>query len=144
MIQVLLVAAVLVAALAGHGWSGVSRVAATAVGLTMLALGVAMLVTAAVALGGALTPFPAPKRDGDVVDRGVYRLVRHPMYGGGLLLALGWTILFASVVSLVFTTLLAVFLDLKSRREERWLVERLDGYEAYRRATPRRLLPFVY
>ncbi len=39
---------------------------------------------------------------------------------------------------------LAVFLDAKSRREELWLVERVPGYEDYRRRTKRRLLPFVY
>jgi protein-S-isoprenylcysteine O-methyltransferase Ste14 len=39
---------------------------------------------------------------------------------------------------------LAVFLDLKARREEAWLGERLDGYEAYRERTPRKLVPFIY
>ena len=34
--------------------------------------------------------------------------------------------------------------NLKSRREEAWLRERVDGYEDYYRRTPRRLLPFAY
>jgi protein-S-isoprenylcysteine O-methyltransferase Ste14 len=110
----------------------------------LLAFGLWMLVAGAVGLGKALTPLPAPKREDDVITTGVYRLVRHPMYGGGLLIALGWTILFASWLSLVFTVVLALFLDLKSRREELWLVEQLRGYEAYRRATPHRLVPFIY
>ena len=39
---------------------------------------------------------------------------------------------------------LAVFLDLKARREEAWLQERLDGYDDYRTRTPRKLVPFFY
>ena len=143
-IQVLLIAAVFLSALAGHGWSGARQVVADAVGGVLLAFGLWMLVAGAVELGKALTPLPAPRREDDAITTGVYRLVRHPMYGGGLLIALGWTILFASWLSLVFTVVLALFLDLKSRREELWLVEQLRGYEAYRRATPRRLVPFIY
>lgn len=143
-LQVVLIAAVLLAGFAGHGWSGTSRVVADAVGGALLALGLGMLVAGAARLGTALTPLPAPKREDDVVSTGIYRLVRHPMYGGGLLIALGWTILFATWLGLALTAVLAVFLDLKSRREELWLVEQLRGYEAYRSATPHRLLPFIY
>ncbi len=70
--------------------------------------------------------------------------MRHPIYGGGILIAFGWTIVFGSVAGLVLSLALALFLDLKSRREELWLTEHYDGYEAYRQRTPRRFLPFVY
>jgi protein-S-isoprenylcysteine O-methyltransferase Ste14 len=144
-IQVALIAAVLLSAFAGHGWSnGTLRIVAYLVGGTLLALGLSMLAAGAARLGRALTALPAPKQHDDVISTGVYRLVRHPMYGGGLLFTLGWTVVFATVPGLVFTIVLALFLDLKSRREELWLVEQLPGYEAYRRATPRRFLPFIY
>jgi protein-S-isoprenylcysteine O-methyltransferase Ste14 len=143
-IQLVLIAAVFLSAFAGHHWSGTARVVAYAAGGTLLALGLWMAIAGAVKLGKALTPLPAPKGEEVVISTGIYRLVRHPIYGGGLLVAVGWTILFATVPGLVLTTVLAVFLDLKSRREEQWLVERLRGYEAYRRATPHRLVPFLY
>jgi len=143
-LQIVLIAAVFLSAFAGHSWSGTLLVVAFAAGGGLLATGLGMLVAGAATLGKALTPLPAPKREDDVVSTGVYRLVRHPMYGGGLLIALGWTIVFATWLGLAITVVLAVFLDLKSRREELWLVEQLRGYEAYRRATPHRLLPFVY
>lgn len=144
LLQGVLIAAVLLSALSGHRWSGTAQVVAYACGGILLALGLWMLIAGGAKLGKALTPLPAPKREGDVVSSGVYRLVRHPMYGGGLLIALGWTILFATVLGLVFTIVLTVFLDLKSRREELWLVDKLRGYEAYRRATTHRLVPFIY
>jgi protein-S-isoprenylcysteine O-methyltransferase Ste14 len=144
LIQLALIAAVFLSAFAGRGWSGAAGIVAYAASGALLALGSWMAIAGAATLGKALTPFPAPKGQDAVVSTGVYRLVRHPIYGGGLLVSLGWTILFATVPGLVLTIVLAVFLDLKSRREEEWLIERLRGYEAYRRATPHRLVPFLY
>lgn len=142
--QLLLIAAVLLSALAGRGWSGGYAVVAIAAGAVLLALGVLMLAWAARHLGASLTPFPAPRANPSVKATGPYALVRHPMYGAGILFALGWTIVFATFAGLVATVALAVLLDLKSRREEAWLREGVDGYEDYYRRTPRRLLPFVY
>jgi protein-S-isoprenylcysteine O-methyltransferase Ste14 len=115
-----------------------------AAGAALLALGLLLLAWAGLRLGRSLTPFPAPRAQQDLTTTGPYALVRHPMYGGGILVALGWTILFATVVGLVLTVALAFFLDLKARREEAWLCERVDGYAAYRARTPRKLVPFVY
>ena len=144
-IQLALIAAVLLSAFAGRGWSNDTLgIVAYAVGGTLLALGLGLMAAGATRLGMALTPLPAPKQQADVISTGVYRFVRHPIYGGVLLVTLGWTIVFATVPGLVFTIVLALFLELKSRREELWLLERLPGYEAYRRATPHRLLPFIY
>src|SRR6266540_1831336 len=39
---------------------------------------------------------------------------------------------------------LAVLFDLKARREEAWLIERIPEYEAYRARTPRRFVPWLY
>ena len=141
--QALLIVAVFLSALAGRGWSGPHAITAYVVGLVLLGLGLLMLVLAALQLGTSLTPFPAPKAD-EITTTGTFALVRHPMYGGGILIALGWTIIFASVVGLAVTVLLALFLDLKSRREEIWLSERYDDYEAYREQTPHKLVPFIY
>jgi protein-S-isoprenylcysteine O-methyltransferase Ste14 len=57
--------------------------------------------------------------------------------------ALGWSLALVSFLALPFVLALAVFLDLKSRREEVWLRERFPGYDAYAAGT-RRLIPWVY
>ena len=134
----------MLSALAGRRWSGGYAVAAYAAGGTLLALGLLLFAAGGLRLGSALTPFPAPRAGGALSATGAYALVRHPIYGGGILICLGWTTVFASIAGLGFTVALAVFLDLKSRREELWLAEHYDGYEAYRVRTPRRLLPFLY
>ena len=142
--QLVLMAGVFLSAFAGLGWSGVYAVMAYAVGGALLALGLLLLVAAALQLGGSLTPFPAPREGQELTATGAYALARHPMYGGGILIALGWSIVFATVVGFVLTVALALFLDVKARREEAWLGERFPDYDAYRRRTPHKLLPFVY
>ena len=141
--QILLVAGVFLSALVGLGWSSPYDVVASVVGFTLFALGLLLLVVAALQLGTSLTPFPAPKAD-EITTTGTFALVRHPMYGGGALIALGWTIVFASPLGLALTLVLVLFLDLKSRREEVWLRDRYESYDAYCRRTPHRLIPFLY
>jgi protein-S-isoprenylcysteine O-methyltransferase Ste14 len=142
--QVLLILAVLLSALVGRSWAGGYAVAAVAVGGVLFVVGLLLLAWAGVRLGASLTPFPAPRTDQHVKTTGPYALVRHPMYGGVILIALGWSMIFATVAGLVLAIVLAVFLDLKARREEAWLRERLDGYDDYRTRTPRKLVPFFY
>ena len=142
--QVVLIAAILLSALLGLGWPKAIAPLAYAVGALLLTAGVALLAAGGVGLGSALTPYPAPREQGRLQTSGIYGRVRHPMYGGGILIALGWSTIFAAPVGVVLTVVLAVFADLKSRREELWLERRYPDYRDYRRRTPRRLLPFVW
>jgi protein-S-isoprenylcysteine O-methyltransferase Ste14 len=104
--------------------------------------GVAFAVWAGRALGRSLTPFPRPVPAG-LVTTGPFRLVRHPIYTGGLGLFLGYA-LFTSVAALVLALGLAVLWAAKLRVEERLLAEVYDGYAAYRRRVRWRLVPLVY
>ena len=142
--QFALLAAIALSALVGLGWTGSLRIVAITAGVALMAAGGLLIVLGGVQLGSSLTPFPTPRPGGEMSVAGVYALARHPMYGGGIVLALGWSVLFASVVGLVLTAVLAVFFELKARREEAWLVDHYPEYEAYRRRTPRRLLPWLY
>ena len=94
-------------------------------------------------LRSQLTAYPRPVPGGRLIEDGVFGLVRHPMYGGGVIVALGWGLAMASPMALAGAFVLGVFFDLKSRREEAWLAEQFAGYAAYRRRT-RRLIPWVY
>lgn len=142
--QVILIAAIFLSALAGLSWPAPIEPVAYGVGALLLALGIGLLGAGGAGLGSALTPFPAPRTGGELRTTGAYRLVRHPMYGGGILVSLGWSTIFATVAGLVLTVVLALFAALKSHREELWLEQQYPGYGAYRRRTPHRLIPFVW
>jgi protein-S-isoprenylcysteine O-methyltransferase Ste14 len=142
--QVVLMAGVFASPFLDRG-ALVERSAVTyAIGGTLLGLGLLLLVSAALQLGGSLTPLPIPQASEKLVTGGAFGLVRHPMYGGGILIALGWAIAFATPTGLVLALALGVFLALKAHREEAWLLERDPGYEGYREQTRHMLIPFLY
>jgi protein-S-isoprenylcysteine O-methyltransferase Ste14 len=113
------------------------------VGVILLAAGVLLLIAAIFRLGSNLTPVPYPKEQGILVETGPYRLVRHPMYCGGILIAFGWAFLSHGWLSLGYAIIMLVFFDIKSRREEKWLKEKFPGYGAYQERV-RKLIPFIY
>jgi protein-S-isoprenylcysteine O-methyltransferase Ste14 len=106
----------------------------TPFGWVVAVLGLALVIWASVTMGKSLTPFPRPKRGGELVVHGPFRFVRHPIYLGGVLVALGLSLVF-SAYALIFTATLAVFWFAKARLEERHLTERFPGYADYRRRT---------
>jgi protein-S-isoprenylcysteine O-methyltransferase Ste14 len=108
------------------------------VGLFVLFVGAVLLRGA-----GAFTVFPRPIAGGQLVESGPFRLVRHPVYTGLILASIGSVLVRPSLFALVAAMLLFVILDLKRRREERWLLERYPGYAVYRART-KALIPWVY
>jgi protein-S-isoprenylcysteine O-methyltransferase Ste14 len=124
-------------------WPFLTGTAMTWTGITLVALGFLIALAAAIGLGRALTPLPKPNEAGQLVASGVYRWVRHPIYTGVLFMAFGWALYIEGLVTLWSVLVLAVFFDIKSRREERWLLEKYPEYAAYQKKT-RRLIPFIY
>jgi protein-S-isoprenylcysteine O-methyltransferase Ste14 len=112
-------------------------------GAALVLGGTALLLAGIVRLGAGLTPLRFPNEEGVLVQSGPFALVRHPMYFGGLALAVGVALLTVGWLTWVYAAALFVLLDMKSRREERWLVEKFPEYRAYQQRV-RKLLPFVY
>ena len=144
-IQVILIALVLASAFTGVYWPDSVASTLTVVGLTLIVGGLVLLVAAGVSLvvARAATVLPHPREGSSVAQGGVYRFVRHPVYGAVLLLAFGAS--FAeSPLGLIPAALLALVFDLKARLEEAWLTERRPEYAGYRQRTPRRFIPGAY
>ena len=112
-------------------------------GSVLMVVGCVLFFAGWFRLGRGLSALPYPRDRATLVQTGPYGLVRHPMYSGLLALGFGWALLAQSWLTLVYAAVLFVFMDLKSRREERWLVERFPTYGEYRQRV-RRLVPFVY
>lgn len=124
-------------------WPAWLREIALVAGVVVGVAGLALAGVSAQQLGGNLTAFPKPKDDGTLVTNGVYALVRHPIYSGVLLAALGLALVRGSTPSLLLAIGLAIFFDMKSRREEQWLARKFPEYAAYQ-ARVKKLVPWVY
>lgn len=112
-------------------------------GLLLGAAGGALAGAGLLHLGANLTALPQPKDDAQLVERGAYSLVRHPIYSGLILAACGWGALQNSALTLGYALILLIFFDIKSRREEKWLAAKFPAYPAYQRRV-RKLIPFIY
>jgi protein-S-isoprenylcysteine O-methyltransferase Ste14 len=107
-------------------------------------MGAGVLVAAAggMRLGAALTPTPIPKEGAELVTSGIYRFVRHPIYSGVLLAALGLVILGSSAGHIVGWLALFVVLSVKASGEEAMLAKLHPGYDSYAKSTGR-LIPKI-
>ena len=115
--------------------------AAAWIAIALIVAGLVLMFTAGSVLGPNLTPGTEPLPQGQLVTRGVYQLVRHPIYlgictalGGYGLLRGGWW-----VGAIVFALSIGYF-EGKARVEEGWLTRRMQGYDEYRKRVPR-ILP---
>lgn len=117
----------------------------SSVGSLFLGIGFAFFAAGiyTLARAGAFTVFPRPADTGQLVETGVFRVVRHPIYSGLIFASVGAGLTQLAPVTLVGAALLATILDLKRRREEEWLTERYSGYAAYRSRT-KALIPRLY
>jgi 2-amino-4-hydroxy-6-hydroxymethyldihydropteridine diphosphokinase len=116
---------------------------ATVLGAIAATVGLVLMIVASRSLGSAMTPNPVPRAGTDLVITGPYRLARHPVYGGLILVFLGVALFLESWWGLAVAALLIPYLWMKSSYEERHLRMRFAGYQAYRAAVRRRLIPFV-
>jgi protein-S-isoprenylcysteine O-methyltransferase Ste14 len=113
-------------------------------GLLLLLAGVGVANAGLISLGWRnLTALPYPRAEAELVQTGAYRWVRHPIYSGAILAALGWSLLVNNLLALALTAVLFFFFDLKSRQEEVWLRQRYPAYAAYQKQVPK-LIPWLY
>jgi protein-S-isoprenylcysteine O-methyltransferase Ste14 len=79
-----------------------------------------------------------------VVSDGPYAIVRHPMYGGTLLLIAGVPLLLGSWWGLAFAPIIVLLLAVRAVKEERTLMAELPGYTDYAERVRYRLVPYVW
>jgi protein-S-isoprenylcysteine O-methyltransferase Ste14 len=112
-------------------------------GATLLSLGAGEIVAGAVALGSNLTPFPEPSKKAVLVRRGIFSLIRHPLYAGVLFMSAGWALICKSWPALLLAFGLIPFFDAKARREELRLRNRFPEYKDYEQRV-KRFVPGIY
>ena len=114
-------------------------------GIALILIGTALRTYAIRVLGRYFVITVAVGPDQQVVERGPYRLIRHPSYTGALLSLLGFGLVLTNWASLAAIIVCnAVGFGYRVMVEERVLARALgQPYVAYMRRT-RRLIPYVF
>lgn len=79
-----------------------------------------------------------------VVDTGLYGIVRHPMYAVTILLFLMMPLVLGSWYALIIFAFYPGIIVVRLKDEEALLTKELPGYEAYKQKVKYRLIPFVW
>ena len=112
-------------------------------GFMLVLAGIALSITARVSLGGNWSGIVTLKQDHELIRKGPYRLVRHPIYTGLVVAVLGTAVAQGELRSVFAVALVAAALVRKIGIEEAFLMQEFGAaYDRYRREVPA-LIPFL-
>lgn len=79
-----------------------------------------------------------------LIDTGLYRIVRHPMYLAATILYTSSALVLGSYYTLIPMFYLPFLLGYRIKNEEKILMEGLSGYKDYMKRTRYRLIPYIW
>jgi protein-S-isoprenylcysteine O-methyltransferase Ste14 len=83
-------------------------------------------------------------RDQSVITGGPYRIVRHPAYAGGVVSSIAIPLMLGSYWALIPAGIALIFLVIRTKNEDKMLMEELPGYANYALQTRYRLVPGIW
>ena len=104
---------------------------ARSIGSVLFFAGVGLGIWSAVYLGRGLTPSPLPNGSTELVVKGPYGFVRHPMYTAVMTLSIGISFKSGSVGVVLATIALIGLFTVKARWEEAQLALAFPGYRQF-------------
>lgn len=82
--------------------------------------------------------------DQQVIDTGLYGIVRHPMYAVTILLFLTMPLILGSIISLIIFLFYPIIIAKRIKNEEEILVRDLKGYLEYKKRVRYKIVPFIW
>ena len=79
-----------------------------------------------------------------VIDAGLYRIVRHPMYAITILLFLTMPLILGSFISFIIFLIYPIIIGKRIKNEEKVLEKDLKGYAEYKKKVKYKVIPFVW
>ena len=79
-----------------------------------------------------------------VIDRGLYAIVRHPMYSATLLIFLSMPLILGSLYGFLVFLFYPFIIVKRIKSEEAFLEKELEGYCEYIKKVKFRLIPFIW
>ena len=104
-------------------------------GLLMSMAGIIIIVLTLLQLNRNISPFPTPKNNAVLLQNGLFKLVRHPIYCGIILLFIGYSLYQNSIFKLIISLLLMILFYFKTQYEEQQLQRKCPEYESYKSNT---------
>jgi len=83
-------------------------------------------------------------RDHRVITTGPYKIVRHPGYLAGILLALSIPLIIGSVLAFIPVGIYVILTMVRTSLEDKTLNEELGGYSEYAKRVRRRIFPGIW
>ena len=102
------------------------------VGFLIIIIGFIILLIAIKDLGRNLSPFPKPINNSNLVTKGIYRFIRHPMYYSLIFISFGVFITKLSIYYLFLSISLALIIKFKINLEEQYLNNKFKNYLLYK------------
>ena len=102
------------------------------VGVLIIIIAFIILLVAIKDLGRNLSPFPRPIKNSNLVTKGIYRFIRHPMYYSLIFISFGVFITKLSFYYLFLSTSLILIIKLKIILEEQYLKNKFKNYLIYK------------
>jgi len=79
-----------------------------------------------------------------VIDTGLYKIVRHPMYMATILLFLAIPLILGSIISFIIFLTYPFIIVKRIKNEEEVLEKELKGYSEYKNKVKYRMIPFIW
>jgi len=108
---------------------------ATVAGNALCGAGLLVIILAFTSLRGAIQIAPEPKQGAHLVETGIYKYFRHPIYTGIIFCLIGLFLRQPTVWVAFATAMVILFLFFKARLEEKLLLDVYPGYADYRLKT---------
>jgi protein-S-isoprenylcysteine O-methyltransferase Ste14 len=114
------------------------------VGLVLFVAGGTLRVWPMFVLGRRFSGLVAIQEGHELVTDGLYRVIRHPSYLGGIVSMVGWVLVFRSTLGLLLVAASAWLVVARIDAEEALLASQFGERYAAFRARTWRLVPFIY
>ena len=102
------------------------------VGFLIIIMAFIILLVAIKDLGRNLSPFPRPIKNSKLVNTGIYRFTRHPMYYSLIFISFGVFITKLSIYYLFLSISLGLIIKSKIALEEQYLNNKFKNYLLYK------------
>ena len=102
------------------------------IGFLIIIISFIILLVAIKDLGRNLSPFPRPIKNSNLVTKGIYRFMRHPMYFSLIFISFGFFITKLSIYYLFLSISLGLIIKFKIALEEQYLKNKFKNYLLYK------------